>query len=53
MTTPIHFAARPDLTRRIERFLSLLVNEKRDPDRWEAEHVMHALACLDVEDFAR
>src|SRR4051812_19377152 len=51
MTTPTHFAARRDLTRRIERFLSLLVHEKRDPDRWEAEHVMHALACLDVEDF--
>lgn len=52
MTTPVHFTARRNLTRRIERFLSLLAQEQRDPDRWEAEHVMQALACLDIEDFA-
>ena len=52
MTSPTHFTARRDLTRRIERFLSSLAREQREPDRWEAEHVMQALACLDVEDFA-
>ncbi len=52
MTTTAHFTARRDLTRRIDSFLGLLAQEKREPDRWEAEHVMQVLACLDVEDFA-
>jgi hypothetical protein len=51
-TTTTHFTARRNLTRRIERFLGVLEREQREPDRWEAEHVMQALACLDVEDFA-
>ena len=52
MTTTAHFTARRNLTRRIERFLSLFDRERREPDRWEAEHLMQALACLDVEGFA-
>jgi len=51
-TTTTHFIGRRNLTRRIERFLWQLERERREPDRWEAEHVMQALAYLDVEDFA-
>ena len=45
-------ATRASLARRIVRFIDRLNTEGRDPDRWEAEHVLTALGLLQQRRFA-
>jgi hypothetical protein len=45
--------ARRNVTQRIARFIEALEQAQREPDPWECEHVMRALAALDEMDFPR
>ncbi|MDP3159735.1 MAG: hypothetical protein Q8N31_06945 [Reyranella sp.] len=52
--SPIALAtARRNVTQRIARFIEALEQAPREPDPWECEHVLRALAALDEVDFPR
>jgi hypothetical protein len=43
--------ARPNIVRRIARFIEALEQVPREPDPWECDHVQRALAAPDELDF--
>lgn len=45
--------ARRNVTQRIARFIEALEQAPREPDLWECEHLLRALAALDELDFPR